>query len=262
MRHNQSYAVVAAKGVITPGARKTWTLEEYLTPDPSLREPKPCPEFIPDRPPSLSSRPIGLHSAVSVHGFDFFDGRQVWYEAELELRFALLARMRPDVVEIAEQPPAVSYVDDRRVARTHTFDFRLVRTDGTKWLIAVKPSALVTKTGIDRVVALAAEQIPVSTADFIVLFTELKLSATDLYNAGAIHHARRDPWPEDDAAVAKLVRKLTGETTIGALAEAAEIGGYGFDAVVRAVADGKLRLVEYRKLDFDAVVTRGRNETS
>jgi hypothetical protein len=71
------------------------TLEEYLTPDPSLRSPRPEPDTLPDTLPSLTSRPISLHSAISVHGWDFFDGRKVWYEAELELNFALLAKMRP-----------------------------------------------------------------------------------------------------------------------------------------------------------------------
>jgi hypothetical protein len=33
-------------------------------------------------------------------------------------------------------------------------------------------------------------------------------------------------------------------------------GGYGYDAVVRAVAGGQLRLVEYRKLEFDTLLTR------
>src|SRR5581483_2132710 len=84
--------------------RRLMTLKEYLTPDPSLRAPQPCLEFIPDTLPSMSSRPISPHSAISVHGWDFFDGRKVRYEAELELNFALLAKMRPDVTEVAEQP--------------------------------------------------------------------------------------------------------------------------------------------------------------
>src|ERR1700737_4341126 len=241
----------AAAGVL-PGDRRSFvrrqgpttmmTLEEYLTPALSLREPAPCPDFIPDAKPSLSSRAISLHSAISVHGFDFFDGRQVWYEAELELRFALLAKMRPDVRDVVEQPPAVTYVDDQGCRRAHTFDFRLVLTNATRWLVAVKPSALVEKTGIGRVVELVAEQIPPSVADFALLFTEQKLSRPDLYNAEAIPHPRGEPWPADDATVAKLLRKLKGETPIGELVEASRLGGYGFDAVVRAVAGGKHKL--------------------
>jgi hypothetical protein len=230
------------------------TLEEYLTPDPSLRSPRPEPDYLPDTLPSLSSRQISLHSAISVHGWDFFDGRKVWYEAELELCFALLARMRPDVVEIVEQPPAVIYVDDHGRERQHTFDFGLKQTNGSTGLVAVKPSALVEQTGVGRTVNLIAEQISPSRADWVLLFTDLDLSPIDLFNAQTIHHARRDPWPEDDAALARLLRRLKGKTTIGELAARCDLGGYGFDAVVRAIADGKLSLHEYGMLDDNRVV--------
>jgi hypothetical protein len=43
------------------------SLEQYLTPDPNLRPPRPCPEFLPEAPPSLASREMSLHSAISVH---------------------------------------------------------------------------------------------------------------------------------------------------------------------------------------------------
>lgn len=230
------------------------TLEEYLTPDPSLRSPRPEPDTLSDTLPSLTSRPISLHSAISVHGWDFFDGRKVWYEAELELNFALLATMRPDVIEVTEQPPAVTYVDDHGRERRHTFDFQLKLTTGSTGLVAVKPAALVGKTGINRAVELIAEQVPPSRTDWVLLFTDLDLSPTDLFNAQAIHHARRDPWPEDDAALAKLLRRLKGETTIGELTAKVGLDGYGFDAVVRAIADRKLRLLEYGMLDDSCVV--------
>ncbi|KQW23579.1 hypothetical protein ASC80_07880 [Afipia sp. Root123D2] len=230
------------------------TLEEYLTPDPSLRNPRPCAEFTPDPPPSLRSRSISLHSAISVHGWDFFGDRKFWYEAELELCFALLASMRPDVVEVAEQAPAVIYVDDHGREQPHTFDFQIRLTTGSTGLIAVKPFALVDKTGIGRTVELIAEQIPPSRADWVLLFTDQDLSPIDIFNAQVIHHARRDPWPEDDAAMAKLLRSLKGETTIGELAYQSGLAGYGFDAVVRAVADGKLSLIEYGMLDDHRVV--------
>ena len=230
------------------------TLEEYLTPDPSLRSPRSEPDTLPDTLASLTSRPISLHSAISVHGWDFFDGRKVWYEAELELNFALLAKMRPDVIEVAEQPPAVIYIDDHGRERRHTFDFQLKLTTGSTGLVAVKPAALVGKTGIDRTVELIAEQMPSSRADWVLLFTDLDLSLIDLFNAQAIHHARRDRWPEDDAVLAKLLRRLKGETRIGELTARCALGGYGFDAVVRAIADGKLRLLEYGMLDDNCVV--------
>ena len=80
------------------------TLEEYLTPDPNIRDARPWSEFTPDPLPSLSSREMSLHSAISVHGYLPINGRKVWYESVLERCCALLARLRPDVTEIVEQP--------------------------------------------------------------------------------------------------------------------------------------------------------------
>jgi hypothetical protein len=232
------------------------TFEEYFSPDPNLREPRPCPEFMPYPSPSVSSRPIGLHSAISVHGYIFIDGRQVWYESILERCCALLGRLRPDVTEVVEQPPAVTYIDDDGRERRHVFDFRFTVKRAGRVLTAVKPRALVEKTGIDRIVELAAEQISPSVADFVDLFTEEKLSEVDLFNAETVNMATRDPWPEDDAVLAEILRKLKGEIEIGDLVEKSGLGGFGYDAVVRAVDAGALRLVEYRKLEFDAVVAR------
>ena len=45
------------------------TLEQYLTPDPNLRPPRECQEFMPEAPPSVASREMSLHSAISVHGY-------------------------------------------------------------------------------------------------------------------------------------------------------------------------------------------------
>ncbi len=50
--------------------------------------------------------------------------------------------------------------------------------------------------------------------------------------------------------------KMNGQTSIGELVERSGLGGYGYDAVVRALFAGQLRLVEYCLLDFDTLLTR------
>jgi hypothetical protein len=232
------------------------THEQYFMPDPNLREPRPCVEFTPHRPASLASRQMSLHSAISVHGFTFIGDQQVWYESILERCCALLGRLRTDVIEVAEQPPPVTFIDDAGRERSHTFDFKFTVSGIGRIMTAVKPSALVEKSGIDRIVELTTEQISPSIADFTVLFTEEGLSEVDLFNAEMVNLATRDPCPEDDAALAKCIRKLKGEISIEHLVERSGLGGCGYDAVVRAVDAQSLRLVEYQKLEFGAVVTR------
>jgi hypothetical protein len=232
------------------------TREEYFAPDPNIRNDRPWSEILVDRKPSVSSREMTLHSAISVHGYTFIDGRTTWYESILERCCALNGRLRPDIIEVAEQPPAIAYVDDDGIRRPHTFDFRFITTDVGRILTAVKPSALVEKSGIRRIVELVAEQVSPTVADEVSLFTEKMLTETDLFNAEVVNLATRDEWPEDDAAVAKVIAKLKKETTIGDLVDRSRLGGYGYDAVVRAIDARKLSLVEYGPLDFDAIVAK------
>lgn len=229
------------------------TSEEYFAPDPNIRDDRP---LLVERKPSVSSREMTLHSAVSVHGYTFIDGRITWYESMLERCAALLGRLRPDIVEVAEQPPPVWFVDDEGVRRHHTFDFKFTTTAKGRVLTAVKPSALVAKSGIDRIVDLVTEQVSPAIADEVSLFTEELLTETDLFNAEVVNLATRDEWPDDDAAVAKVIAKLKKETTIGDLVDRSRLGGYGFDAVVRAIDARKLSLVEYGPLEFDALVAK------
>jgi hypothetical protein len=185
-----------------------------------------------------------------------FDLREVCYEYALERCCLVVGRLRPDIVEVAEQPPSVTYVDDDGRKRRHIFDFRFTTMEGKRFFAAVKPAALVAVSGVDRILELVAEQSPPSRTDFVILMTEGKLSPVDLFNVQVVNMATRDLCPENDAALAKVIRKMNGQVSIGELVERSALGGYGYDAVVRAVFAGQLRLVEYCKLEFDTLLTR------
>lgn len=232
------------------------TLQEYLTPDPSLRPPPPSPEFILATKPSRASRKISLNSKGSVRGFFVSNGYENWYESELEHRVAIAFLARPNVRDVVDQPPAVSYFDEDGVLHEHTFDW-LVVTNPSKYLVAVKPSELVAESGIEHIVELVAAQISPKIADYVVLVTEKNLTSTDNHNAELIQLARRDDLPGDDAVITKLARKLRRATTIARIVEASGLGGHGFNGVVRAIADGRLDLAAYGIIDYDAVVKRG-----
>lgn len=185
-----------------------------------------------------------------------FDLREVCYEYALERCCLVVGRLRPDIVEVAEQPPPVTYIDDDGRKRRHIFDFRFTTMDGERSLMAVKPSALVAVSGVDRILELIAEQTSSLVADFVVLMTEETLSQVDLFNVQVVNSATRDLCPENDATLAKVIRKMDGQASVGELVERSALGGYGYDAVVRAVFTGRLRLVDYCKLEFDTLLAR------
>jgi len=235
-------------------------LQEYLRPDPSLLAPVPSDEFIPEVKLTRGSRKIDLHSKANVRGFFDVNGFMTFYESGGERKIGLHFLAMKEFVDIVEQPAVVYYVDDQGITRHHTFDWLLIKADGAKVLVAVKPAALVEKSGVDRIVELVASQISTATADFVLLVTDKDLTPVDHFNNELIYRAQKSKSPKDDKAVTQIAKKLRGETTIADLVEAVGVGGNGFFAVVRAIANGRLVPTTYRDIDYDAVVTRGRKK--
>jgi len=224
------------------------TLEEYLRPDPNLRPPWPTPRLWTPPRPSRGLRRISLRSKGSARGGFAANGAEIAYEADLELDAALSMLADPDIDDVIDQYPQVSYVDASGVRHRFTFDFMSVHADGTRTAHSVKPEDKVASSRVEEVHRLLQRQMSPDVADFINLVTEEKLTAADRFNARLIFAARRRPDPADDAAVAGLIEDLHGVTTLGALAKASGRKGHGFRAAVRAVADGRLRLVRHSRM--------------
>jgi hypothetical protein len=233
------------------------TLKQYLTPDPNIRPPIASPMLIRGTRPSRGVRSIPLRQKFSSSGAFFVGDFKTQFESKLEFWAGLVYRARPDVTDIIDQPATVEFVDDFGEVHDHTLDFLIVRDDFVRVALVVKHSAMAAKTGIQRTVDLLAEQMSPAIADYVKLVTEKSFTVEDRVNAALIYSATRRRVPRDDATIDRLIRKLRGETRVGDLVEASRLDGYGFRAVVRAVADGRLRLIERCAIDDDTVVVRG-----
>jgi hypothetical protein len=236
---------------------KRWTLRRYLGRDPSIRTARRPRGRTRSPRASRATRKIKIGDKGSVSGALIANDIKIWFESQLEYWVLLILLARWDVIDVWEQPTPVEFVDDDGVVRTHTFDFLVTLRDGTRIAIAVKPAAKVVESRIQRTVDLIAEQMSPAFAGYAKLLTDKSFTVNDRINAQLIHAVKDDDEPEDDAVVAKLLKKLRGETTIAKLVEASGIQGYGFRAVVRAIGDGRLKLTEPCVIDDDSVVTRG-----
>ena len=106
---------------------------------------------LPWRPPlrSTGSRSFPARSKSSARGFLLAllpaeeRWRQLSYESNLERQTALLLLARPDIWNLWDQPPKVSYTDARGRTAHHTFDYLAELRDGSICAIAVKPEARV-----------------------------------------------------------------------------------------------------------------------
>lgn len=168
--------------------------------------------------------------------------RHVESKGELSALYLLLAR--PDVVDVWDQPPPVSYRDATGRRRSHTFDFLISLTDGRRIAIAVKPEAIVERTGFRETLRLIRAATPLSYAHEVVLITERSYTPSAARNAQKLHDFRRTPDPEAEEAIGALVQDLKGPTTIAELVEATGLGGRAFRAAFKAIYAGLLRVLD------------------
>jgi len=217
--------------------------------------------WIPPRP-SRATRQIALRSKRSFRGAlvspfnDCPEGRSVVFDSRLELKTLLVILARTDIVDLWDQPPAVSYVDTTGKRCTHVFDFLAIRTGGRKSAIAVKPVELAERLKFRETLTLIARQLPPGFADEVVLVTERTLTREEVYNAEMFHAFRRHRWPEVDAAVAQIIDSLEGLVLIGNIVRATGFGGRAFRSVVLHIADGHLEQIGRGVIDYDTRVKR------
>jgi hypothetical protein len=205
--------------------------------------------------PSRGLRAVPLVSRGSSHGHIVLDECWLDFESHLERNVALAFLARHDTAQVVEQTPRVVYRDDDGKYREHVFDLLVTKTDRTKVAVFVKPSALY-RPEHRRMLKLIAEQMSPQVAHEVLPVTEKKLRRADLYNAEFIQEVSRDPDPDDDAVIAGLISDLTGPVKIDDLVEASGLDGYGFRAIVRAIAAKKIRLTKPGKIVRSAWIER------
>lgn len=214
------------------------------------------PAYVPTAPsrasrvPSLRSK--GSHRGRIVAGTV---PRKLVYESKLEsdIAYALLARA--DVMDLHDQPPAVTYVGSDGKCHHHTFDFLVTMADKRRIAIAVKPQQLAEAKRLQALLRVIARQVPRSFATHVVLLTEQSHSRCAIRNAKLIHAARREPANEADHAVMAAVAGVRGLVTIAAIIEATGLRGAAFRALVRRIAAGDLMLIGGGQITYAARVS-------
>ena len=232
------------------------TLEQHLKPDPNLRPPGPPQRLWIPPVKSRGTRKVALGAKGHSSGAFVADNFVTAFESGAEKKTAFAARAWPGVRDVIDQFPKVKYRDDDGEWHTHTFDYLVVFDDDNKTAVSCKPWELVASSEIRRIHKLLAAQMSPAVANRINLVTERNISDADWFNAELIQSVRRDPNPADDALIERLTAGLVGTTTIGELACASCLKGYGFRAVVRLIASFKLTMAERVRITHDARVRR------
>jgi hypothetical protein len=218
----------------------------YCTLDDMCRSPAPSQA---SRVPSRRSK--GSSRALDVGGSS---PREIHCESGMEADFLTVMLARRDVVDVQEQPPTVTYIDEDGCQSDHTFDFLVEMQDGRKIVYEVKPFARAVKHRWRDRIALIASQDE-GFADGYALVTEKNFPRDVVHNAELIRSVRRN-GPEYDDCIREIVFSVRGRVKIGDIVARSGLDGDGFRAVVRLIDAGELKLVGGGRIDYPAFVVR------
>jgi hypothetical protein len=200
---------------------------------------------------SLTAREAGRSIIPAITGLPRYV-RMIQCESLLEGKAASVLLTRQDVVNLVEQPPAVTYYDEAQQCwKRHFFDYLADMDDGTKIAIAIRPEARASQ--VWEILKLIARQVR-GFADSFVLITDADLTDETVKNAELILSARRDRNRSADATMRGIVDTLNGATTVATLVKASGLEDAAFRAIARLIDEGDLEIGKNILIDYRALV--------
>ena len=182
--------------------------------------------------------------------------RKYGADSQVEYHNLALTLLEPTVSQVHEQFGPVSYVDADGRPGNHYFDLLIIRDDGRKVGVAVKPTSRLESGRFLRELEALEKTMAQGVADEIRLVTERCFSRADAFNAVMY---QRFAICSDHAVKERLQDILSdtpGETTICALAERCRAGGRAFRVIVRALFEGQLEKLSSGRIDLFTQVRR------
>jgi len=178
-------------------------------------------------------------------------------EAILERKGIQHYLSQPGVVSVTGQVGPIEYVDARGKSKSHTFDLFVVRADGHKALVAVKPFEIAARDRLDLTLQEIAACVPAGFANEVTLFTDRTISRQQQVNNSRYHAFRRIDDPEAELAVEGAISQLKGSTTISDLVDAVGLAGRAYGAIINSIYRGVLHQVSVGLIDYSTVVRLG-----
>lgn len=208
--------------------------------------------------PSRATRPVSWRSRGSCRGtvvLRLQERRQVVvYESLLELMCILLITTRGDVIDVWDQPSAIKFVRPDGSAHSHTPDYLVEFSDGTRYAVAVKPADRVKQRDFDIELSYVAASMPLEYADDMILMSETDFTRAQALNAARYHEFSKTPDNEADKKLAAITRQHKEPQTIASLMGRIDLAGRGFRAAFRAIIEGRLKQVAHGKIGLQTLV--------
>ncbi len=176
-------------------------------------------------------------------------------ESKIEESYVYLTIIRPDVVDIWDQPQPIHYHDNEGKLRTHYYDFLVTDASGEQEAVVVKPWAKASRPEFRKFVKRLADHTPRVFADRVSIFTERSYSKTEVKNAKRLFTASRETKPDIDAQLLDAARNLHGITSIRSFLSTCDLGGKGYNGVLRMITKGTLSLASASLITPDSKIS-------
>ncbi|MGJ8595874.1 TnsA endonuclease N-terminal domain-containing protein [Sulfitobacter sp.] len=160
------------------------------------------------------------------------------------MRVLYLLLARPDIWDLREQIQRLPYCNSEGQSKGAVYDFLVTLRCGRRVAIAVKPAAIVERSGFRQELELIRAATPLSLAHDVVLVTDRSFTPAEARNAERLHEFRRFPDADADKIILDLLRWLNTETTIAELVKPTGLGGRGFRAAFRLLCMGAAKTLE------------------
>lgn len=210
--------------------------------------------------PSRATRSIAKRSRHSSRGAVVADlpsqerPRVIQFESKLEQRVLHLYLARPDIWDVWEQPPSVTYRDERGAIRQHVLDFLVTLRCGRRLAIAVKPLERVRRSGFLSELRALRKQLSKDVADDLILVTDQDFTKEEALDAERYLSIRRGCGPDDLSEVAEAFRAPPPPKTLRELVERLGGGSTAFQSIYVAIYADLLNVDRTRLIDLDTSV--------
>ena len=171
-------------------------------------------------------------------------------ESLLEAKVSTVFQANPLIVEIREQYPAVTYLDDQKVERSHTFDLWFKLENGARVAIAVRPLEKLNSGNLTSILELIYKQRALKgQADYVWVCTEYDVDRGQVANARQVLRSRLVRDPDEISFLFEIVCKLIGTFRFVDLLQGVEIQAHRRNAIWCLIDDGVLEPVLPGRID-------------
>ncbi|WP_235962728.1 TnsA endonuclease N-terminal domain-containing protein [Jannaschia marina] len=181
----------------------------------------------------------------------------IQFESKLEQRVLFLYLARPDIWDVWEQPPSVTYRDERGAIRQHVIDFLVTLRCGRKLAVAVKPLKRAQRSAFLSELQAIRRQLAKDVADDLVLVTDRDFTKEEALNAERYLSIRRGYGPDDLSRVASVLKSKPLPGTVRGLVDLLGGGSAAYRSIYVAIYADLLWVDRTRLIDLNTAIRAG-----